>query len=94
MSHTNKLHKGKTPGIDGLLNSVLLHLPINIIFYFTCIIYAILKHHYFSAFWKSANFCPMSRRNTDHKFPSKYRPISLLCSLRKIIERIIFSCKQ
>ena len=43
---------------------------------------------YFTAAWKNANVSPISKKD-DKSSPSNYRPISLLSSVGKAMERCI-----
>jgi hypothetical protein len=39
--------------------------------------------------WKDANVCPIFKKG-DPSMPNNYRPISLLCCMEKVFERILF----
>ena len=41
--------------------------------------------------WKSANVVPVYKKKGDKQLPSSYRPISLLSSMSKVIERAVYN---
>lgn len=86
-----KLKNKKSPGNDNIKNLALKNLPPNIIIFLTGIVNAIIKFNYFPSSWKTSIIAPIPKPHTDHAFPENYRPISLLCSLSKITERVIQS---
>lgn len=94
LSIIKKLNPKKAPGPDGINNRAIKNLPFNFIIYLTFIINAILNYNYFPKPWKTSVICPIPKPNADHKFPQNYRPISLLCSLSKIAERIFHTRLQ
>jgi hypothetical protein len=53
------------------------------------IIMACLKFSYFPRDWKIAKIIGLPKPGKGHALPSSYRPISLLSSLSKILERVI-----
>lgn len=79
----------KSPGPDEITNRELKLLPANAILALMAIINAILLLRYFPTRWKSANIIFLPKPAKDKKSPENYRPISLLCSLGKIVERVI-----
>lgn len=58
------------------------------------IINACLRLSYFPKYWKNAVIITIPKPGKDHKFPQNYRPISLLPSFSKILERIILTRLQ
>lgn len=90
----DKLKNKKAPGIDKINNKCLKHLPVNILIFLTALINAIIKFSHFPQSWKTAVICPIPKPDSDLTFPVNYRPISLLCSLSKITERIILNRLQ
>ena len=81
----------KAPGEDGIQNIVLQQLPRKAIVYLTMLINACLILCYFPKEWKRANVLPFPKAKKDHKLPQNYRPISLLCALSKVLERVLNS---
>lgn len=81
----------KSPGLDGIRNVLLKHLPRKGLVLLTKIFNACLKLSYFPAKWKHASVVAIPKANKDITCPGNYRPISLLSSLSKILERIILS---
>lgn len=50
----------------------------------------ILRLSYFPEDWKIANIIPVLKPDKPADEVQSYRPISLLCSMSKVVERIIF----
>ena len=86
-----RLKAKKAPGIDGLKNICLKHLPRKGLVYLTKIYNACLKLCYFPQQWKHARVIPIAKPNKDITKPVNYRPISLLSTLSKIFERVILT---
>lgn len=87
----NKMKSSKAPGADRMHNSLIKHLPSIGIFYITFIINCCLKLSYFPAQWKHAEVIAIKKPQKPPNKSSSYRPISLLSSLSKILERVILS---
>jgi hypothetical protein len=77
------------PGPDNITNLVLKRLPKNFKVKLTKIINASIKLHYIPRTWKEATVVMLPKPMKDHKQPENYRPISLLNTLSKLLERII-----
>lgn len=88
---TTKLKVKKAPGLDGIPNIILKHLPDSALTLITEIINSCIDLCYFPAHFKIAKVIPILKTSKDSKCPANYRPISLLSSLGKIFERIINS---
>lgn len=86
-----KLKNPKAPGIDRINNILLKKLPMRGINYILFIMTACMKFSYFPAKWKHAKVVPIPKPGKDLSDPSNYRPISLLCSMSKILERILLA---
>jgi hypothetical protein len=86
-----KLKNPKAPGQDKINNILLKKLPSRGISYLLFIIIACMKFSYFPEEWKKAKVIPIPKPGKDHSDPSSYRPISLLCSLSKILERVLLN---
>lgn len=85
----NGTKKKKAPGGDNITNKCLKELPENMIEQITIIINAALKLHTFPETWKNALVILIHKKGKSSKLASSYRPISLLSSLGKILEKII-----
>lgn len=79
----------KSPGTDRLTNQCLKALPKKGLKYLTIIINSCLKLNYFPKIWKHSKIIPIRKPNKPPDCPISYRPISLLSSLSKILEKII-----
>lgn len=92
---TEKIIKGlkisKAPGMDKVHNSLIKKLPHDGVLLLTMIINACIKLSYFPSHWKHAKVIAICKPNKASSLPSSYRPISLLSSLSKILERVIMS---
>lgn len=86
-----KLKAGKAPGSDGVTNSAIKYLPQVGVVQLLHIFNASLKLKYFPSSWKEAIIIPILKPNKDKLFAVNYRPISLLPSLGKILEKIILN---
>ena len=79
----------KASGHDEITNNMLKHLPSVGISYLTFIINSCLKLQYFPEAWKTAKVIPIFKPGKDPSLSESYRPISLLSSLSKILEKIV-----
>lgn len=79
----------KAPGMDKIQNVVLKNLSKKAIVQLNYIINSLFKLMYFPQHWKTANIIPVPKPGKDKNKPTSYRPISLLCSISKIVEKII-----
>lgn len=79
----------KSPGIDGITNLVRKTFPFKSIIHLTKILNACILLCYFPQPWKIAKVIAILKTNKDPLEPTSYRPISLLCSLTEILERIL-----
>ena len=86
------LKNKKAPGIDGINNLCLKALPKNGIKYLTILINSCIYHGYFPEKFKEAKVIPIRKPNKPANCPESYRPISLLSSISKILEKVI-KCK-
>lgn len=91
MAYVRRLKRSKAPGIDKIHNTLIKCLPPQAIFYLNFIICCCLKLSYFPSKWKTASVIPIRKPGKDASLCSSYRPISLLSSLSKILERAILS---
>lgn len=79
------------PGADGISNDHLKHMPRKPLVLLTRIINSCLLLQFFPTQWKTARLVPIPKPGKDHKLPENYRPISLLSTLGKTLERVIHS---
>ena len=85
----NSLAIGKSSGPDGI-NSRILRESVDELTYPLCKLFnSSLRCSTMPTQWKLANVCVVYKKG-DSSLPSNYRPISLLNSLEKVFERIIF----
>ncbi len=83
------IKKSKAPGIDRVHNSLLKQLPWKGVVYLNFIIMCCLKLSYFPEKWKKAQVIAIHKPGKNPTSASSYRPISLLSSISKILEKII-----
>lgn len=87
----SKLKIRKAPGIDGVPNILLKRLPSVGVRFMTNIINACIDKCYFPEHFKKAKVTAILKPQKDPKCAVSYRPISLLSSIGKILERIIYT---
>lgn len=83
------LNNRKSPGDDAIKNITIKHLPKKGIVYLTQIYRACFRLSYFPNEWKHAKIIAIPKPGKDLTNPSNYRPISLLSTLSKILEKIV-----
>lgn len=84
-----QLSNRKAPGDDNVTNSMLKNSPRKFIVALTYIMNACIMLSYFPDGWKNAITIPIRKPGKPADDVSSYRPISLLSSMSKILERII-----
>lgn len=89
--HIRKLKNQKAPGNDGIPNILLKQLPPAAISVIVNIFNAALKLGYFPTAWKKAKIITILKPGKKSSDPASYRPISLLCGLAKLFEKLIYS---
>lgn len=93
-----KLHikslKNKAPGYDNLSPIILKHLPKKPVLQIYYILNQCLKNQYFPLSWKKAIVIPIPKPGKPKNLPSSYRPISLLPTLSKILEKVMLKRLQ
>lgn len=85
------LKNRKSPGDDSINNALLKQLPKKAIVMLMYIFRACFRLSYFPSAWKCAKIVPIPKPGKDQAVASNYRPISLLNSLSKILEKLILS---
>ena len=76
-------------GIDGISSRVLKHLPPNFIIALSILFNKSMAQGVFPTKFKKAKVVPIYKKKGSRKHVEQYRPISLLCSLSKILEKLI-----
>lgn len=84
----NLLNK-KAPGIDGISNQCLKQMPTKGHDVLCRIFTACLKLSYFPLVWKQSKTIAIPKPGKDPSSPDSYRPISLLNTMSKLLEKII-----
>ena len=77
------------PGLDGLTNKALKNLPNSTHQLLALIFNASLNLSYIPKSWKLAVVVMIPKPNKDHTLPCNFRPISLLATLLKLLERLM-----
>lgn len=91
LSIIKNLNNKKAPGYDNISNNAIKKLPSSFLKYILDIINAILNFAYFPQPWKKAIVIPIRKLGCDPSLPQNYRPISLLSSLSKLAEQVIYT---
>ena len=87
---TASLKTSSATGPDGLSNFLLKQTSPSISESLTRLFNTSLSASKFPAQWKKSNTCPVCKKaNTQLK--SNYRPISLLCNVSKVFERLVYN---
>jgi hypothetical protein len=84
-----KLPLKKSPGSDLVPNIVLKNLTFKATSRLASVLNACLAVGYFPSSWKHAEVVVIHKPGKPSKSPSSYRPISLLCCISKVFEKII-----
>lgn len=91
----DRLRPGTAPGPDGILPEMVQHLGPYMEERLLRIMNRCLEESYFPAEWKAAGLRLIPKSGeSDLSIPKSYRPISLLPTLSKVLERLILSAIQ
>lgn len=86
----NTLPSRKSPGPDKIPNIVLKNLTRKALAYLATIFNNCLRHGFFPKHWKFSHVLPFHKPGKDKSKPENYRPISLLNTLSKLLEKVIY----
>jgi hypothetical protein len=86
-----RLPNRKAPGPDKISNCALKHISNNAILYICKIFNGCARQEYFPNNWKLAEVIMLPKPGKDPKIPTNHRPISLLNSLSKVLERLLLN---
>lgn len=81
----------KSPGLDLITNALLKKIPKKAITLLSILFNSLLKIGHFPTEWKKAAVIMIKKPGKDNTNPNSYRPISLLSSVSKIFEKIIYT---
>ena len=87
---TRGLKVRKVPGPKGIPNKSLKHLPLSIVSLLVVIFNAFFRTSYFPVSWKHARVFSIPKHGKDQALSSSYRHLSLLDTMGKLFERILF----
>lgn len=79
----------KAPGMDGITNSMLKHLPGRATAAITRLFNGILRSGHFPTAWKTGRIIMIPKQGKNILLPESYRPITLLSSLSKLFEKLL-----
>jgi hypothetical protein len=85
------LKKKKAPGPDNISNTALKLLPPKVVVTLAAIFNASLRLCHFPSRWKNATVIFIPKPGKNSKLPQSYRPISLLSSIGKVLEKVILT---
>lgn len=86
-----KKTKNTSPGADGIYYSHIKNQPMEALRYLSTIYEVSMKIQHFPQQWKKGITILLPKPNKDHSIPKNYRPITLLSTLGKTLERLINS---
>ena len=84
-----KLKKRSAPGEDGLTNELIQKIPEKIVNILLKLFNILMSTGHFPRVWKRARIRMLPKPKRDKKLSKNYRPISLLSSLGKILEKLV-----
>ena len=83
------LNPNKSTGPDGIGNWVLKNCSHTLANPLTKLFNNLLEKGSFPEVWKTANVCPVHKKGNKSEI-SNYRPISLLCNMSKVLEKVVY----
>lgn len=86
-----KLKTRKAPGLDLITSNILAQCPKKVFVLLTYVYNAIFRLRYFPDEWKIAKIILIQKPGKPADEPNSYRPISLLGTLSKVLEKLIYS---
>ena len=86
----SSLKSGSATGPDMIGNNFLKNTSTAICPSLTKIFNFLLRTSTFPDNWKRSNLCPIFKKS-DRQIKLNYRPISLLCNVSKVLERLVFN---
>lgn len=90
LSVLRKLKTNSAPGPDGISNRLLKLTACSITPSLTMLFNKVISLSTFPKIWKEANVTPIFKKD-DQQNKKNYRPVSLLSTVGKVLERIIFN---
>ena len=86
-----KLKNKSACGGDHISNKMLKNLPVSYLHFLTKLFNTSMTLGHLPAAWKEATIILIPKPQKDHSTPQGYRPISLLNTLSKLLERVVYS---
>lgn len=84
-----KLPDGKAPGFDEITIAIIRQIPDNQAHKLVAIFNAAIRLQHFPLTWKMAKIITFHKAGKPQQEPTSYRPISLLSTIGKLLERIL-----
>lgn len=84
----------KAPGQDKITNEAIKNLPTHTYERLADITNAIIKNRHFPTLWKTAKTVMILKQNKPRKQTDSYRPISLLSTISKVVEKVLLDRLQ
>jgi hypothetical protein len=88
-TNIRKLKPKTAPGEDGISNILIRKFTLNTITRLTYLFNSILRLGYFPTRWKEAHVLAIPKPHKPPQEPGSYRPISLLPTMRKLLEKSV-----
>ena len=87
----NTIKPGKAAGLDGITPEMIKHFGIKTLEWILALFNNCATTFKIPKIWKKAKVAALLKPKKDPKLPKSYRPISLLCTLYKLYERLVLS---